>query len=68
MDTLLIVDGMTCPRCSHHVTTALKELDGVEEVEVKLRERTVRVKHSADVETPAFVSALQQAGYPSRAA
>jgi copper chaperone CopZ len=50
------------------VTTALKDLTGVEEVEVKLRERTVRVRHSAEVAAPAFVAALNEAGYPSRAA
>ena len=66
MDTLLIVDGMTCPRCSHHVTSALKDLTGVEDVVVKLRERSVLVKHYAEVGALDFVAALKEAGYPSR--
>ncbi|MDP2273199.1 MAG: heavy metal-associated domain-containing protein [Archangium sp.] len=67
-DTLLSVDGMTCPSCIHHISTALKDVDGVDQVEVKLREGKVVVKHVAGVKIVSLVSALRDAGYESRAA
>ena len=67
-ETQLNVDGMTCPSCVHHVSTALKDVDGVVEVEVKRREGKVTVKHAAGVEMGSLVSALREAGYESRAA
>ncbi len=68
METLLRVDGMTCPRCIHHVSTALEDVDGVDQVEVKLREGKVTVKHVAGVKIVSLVSALREAGYDSRPA
>lgn len=66
--TTLAVAGMTCPSCIRHVTVALKDLDGVEGVEVKLREGRVQVVHEASVAVKAMVEALREAGYESRAA
>lgn len=68
METRLNVEGMTCPRCVHHVNTALADLEGVEQVEVKLREGTVAVKHVAGVQLITLVKALREAGYESRPA
>lgn len=67
-ETKLNVDGMTCPSCVHHVSTALKDIEGVVEVEVKRREGKVIVKHAAGVEIAHLVGALREAGYESRAA
>ena len=44
-DTILEVQGMTCPSCIRHVTAALNEVDGVEKVDVKLRDGLVVVQH-----------------------
>ncbi len=68
METRLNVQGITCPRCVHHVNTALGEVEGVEQVEVKLREGSVIVKHGAAVSLLTLVKALREAGYESRAA
>lgn len=67
-ETKLNVDGMTCPSCIHHVSTALKDVEGVVEVDVKQREGKVTVKHAAGVELANLISALREAGYESRAA
>lgn len=66
-ETLLEVDGMSCPSCVRHINSALCDLDGIAEVDVKLRERTVRVTHDASsAPTSALVEALRGAGYASR--
>lgn len=67
-ETVLNVDGMTCPSCIRHISVALREVDGVDEVEVKLREGKVAVKHAAGVKLVSLISALREAGYESRAA
>ncbi|MDC3957485.1 heavy-metal-associated domain-containing protein [Polyangium jinanense] len=66
-ETLLQVDGMSCPSCIRHIDSALGQLAGVEKVEVKLREGTVLVRHDASsAPLPALVDALRDAGYESR--
>lgn len=66
-DTILEVQGMTCPSCIRHVTAALTDLDGVEKVDVKVRDGLVVVKHdAAQASISALVEALDGAGYPSR--
>lgn len=67
-ETVLSVDGMTCPSCIRHVSAALQDVDGVDQVEVKLREGKVAVKHVAGVKVVSLISALREAGYESRAA
>ena len=66
-DTILTVQGMTCPSCIRHVTEALKELDGVDTVRVELRDGIVAVQHDAAA-TPVerLIDALRDAGYESQ--
>lgn len=66
--TTLDVEGMSCPSCIRHVNAALKDLDGVEQVEVKLREGKVAVVHASALATKQLIEALREAGYESRAA
>ena len=66
-ETQLQVDGMTCSSCVRHIDAALRGLEGVEKVDVKLREGTVLVKHDpSSAPTSALVDALRDAGYASR--
>jgi copper chaperone len=66
-DTVLAVEGMTCGSCIRHVTHALKELEGVDAVEVKLREGLVFVKHdAAEAPVDQLIDALREAGYDSQ--
>jgi copper chaperone len=63
-DTLLKVDGMSCPSCIRHIDSALRGLAGVEKIDVNLREGTVLVKHDPPrAPTNALVEALRDAGY-----
>ncbi len=64
-ETVLNVQGMSCPSCVHHVGTALRDVDGVAKVDVRLREGKVLVSHDADTAIDALIKALAEAGYES---
>ena len=61
--TLLDVQGMSCASCVHHVGTALKDVDGVSSVDVRLREGKVLVQHDPSTAIESLVAALAEAGY-----
>ena len=66
-ETILDVDGMTCGSCVRHVEGALRTLEGVDAIEVKLREGKVRVQHDpAKAPVKEMIEALGEAGYESR--
>ncbi|MGE0396485.1 MAG: heavy-metal-associated domain-containing protein [Kofleriaceae bacterium] len=66
-DTVLEVQGMTCPSCIRHVTSALRDVDGVGTVDVKLRDGLVVVKHdAAQAPITQLIDALADAGYVSK--
>lgn len=65
-ETLLKVDGMTCRSCIRHVNEALRDLDGVQDVNVWLDRGQVLVKHdAAATKVSALIEALRDAGYES---
>lgn len=67
-ETILAVDGMTCSSCIRHVTAALRELPGIGEVEVRIKDGKVRVAHDANgASIEEMIAALREAGYESRA-
>ena len=67
-DTVLAVQGMTCPSCIRHITEALEEVDGVAGVAVELRQGVVRVQHDlAAAPVDRLIDALRDAGYESQA-
>lgn len=66
-ETRFAVEGMSCSSCVHHVTLALRGLQGVGEVEVALKDGKVRVAHDADgASVDAMVEAIREAGYEAR--
>ncbi len=66
-DTILEVQGMTCPSCIRHVSSALTDLDGVGTVDVKLRDGLVVVKHDpSQAPVSQLIAALVEAGYVSK--
>jgi copper chaperone len=67
-ETVLEVEGMSCGSCVRHVDEALRTVDGVTAVEVRLKEGRVLVRHDDDAPLPQLVEALRDAGYPARAA
>lgn len=68
-ETLLNVEGMTCSSCVHHVEEALRDLEGVGSIQVKLADGTVRVQHNpSEASVAQMIQALGDAGYETRAA
>jgi copper chaperone len=66
-ETTLDVEGMTCMSCVRHVNDALGELDGVDLVNVRLRDGIVVVRHdAAQAPVTALVDALREAGFASQ--
>ncbi|QDE68506.1 MULTISPECIES: heavy-metal-associated domain-containing protein [Myxococcus] len=65
-ETLLKVEGMSCRSCVSHINTALREVEGVQDVNVRFEHGQVLVKHdaaAANVNT--LIEALREAGYES---
>ena len=67
-ETQLNVRGMTCGSCVRHVTEALTEIDGIEKVDVKLRDGIVRVEHQPHIDASVLTGAIEDAGYEAEVA
>ena len=68
-ETILAVEGMTCSSCVRHVTAALRDLPGIGEVEVTLKDGKVRVAYDPEgASTDEMIAAVNEAGYESRVA
>lgn len=67
-ETWLAVEGMSCSSCIRHIDRALRSVDGVATVEVRLRERRVVVRHDEAMPVTRLVDAIGVAGYQARLA
>ena len=61
--THITVTGMTCGHCVNHVTTALKGLDGVTNVQIELEGGKVTIESAADLDSGSVAAAVADAGY-----
>lgn len=61
------VEGMACQGCASSVENALKEVEGVREVEVSLDDERARVVADDGVAGNALVGAVEKAGYAAGA-
>ena len=57
------VTGMTCAACSAHVERAVKELEGVEEVQVNLLGNSMSVTYQDSLTPQQICEAVSKAGY-----
>lgn len=62
-ETTLHVGGMSCMSCARHVDHALRDLEGVTDVRVNVREGKAVVQHDGRSPIDAMVEALREAGY-----
>ncbi|QAS51197.1 cation transporter [Halobacillus litoralis] len=63
MKTVLNVEGMTCEHCKSAVNGALKEVDGVEQVDVDLETGKVEVTHSETANKVEMREVVEEQGY-----
>ena len=63
MEKLVSIEGMACNHCKMNVEKALKEIDGVEEVNVSLEEKNAIIKLNKEVSDSEIKNAIQEAGY-----
>lgn len=64
--TTFTVEGMTCSSCVRHVDEALRGIVGVRDVEVELKEGSVRVCHEPGTLITPMLEALDEAGYTAK--
>ena len=63
MRKIISIKGMGCQNCVHHVTEALKNLDGVTSAKVSLENNNAVVELNNDIADEAFISVIDEAGY-----
>lgn len=61
--TTYAVEGMSCMHCVHHVTMALKDVEGVNDAKVSLAEKTALVNADESVLFETLRLAVEDAGY-----
>ncbi len=57
------IEGMSCGHCVHHVTEALKGVDGVTSVSVSLNQNKAMLETNDGVDDGALRHAVEEAGY-----
>ena len=63
MKKKVLIEGMSCHNCVHHVTEALNEIDGVSNVNVKLEEKYALADVESNVKDEDIKAAVSEAGY-----
>lgn len=59
----LIVDGMSCNHCKMSVEKALKEINGVEEVDVNLKTKEVVISSNKKIDNKVIEEIIKEAGF-----
>ncbi len=62
-EVVIHVEGMTCTGCERSVENALKQIDGVVEVEANHQKKEVYVELSKDIPKEVLFEAIEKAGY-----
>lgn len=63
MKSILHVDGMSCEHCVRAITKAVGALDGVSNVTVALKEKTVTVEHDEALALDQIGHEIEEQGY-----
>jgi len=63
MANILKVKGMSCQHCVMSVTKALKQLEGIENLQVDLAKGEVRFDNKKEVPSGRIVKAIEDAGF-----
>ncbi|NUP08669.1 MAG: heavy-metal-associated domain-containing protein [Polyangiaceae bacterium] len=66
-ETVIEVQGMTCGSCVRHVGGALRKVEGVSNVDVRLEAGEAVVTHEGVLSAAELVAAVEEEGYTARA-
>ncbi|WP_320033750.1 heavy metal-associated domain-containing protein [Halarcobacter sp.] len=61
--SVIKVEGMHCPLCTTAVKKAVKSLDGIEKVSVKLNTKEVKVTYNDNVKLEDILTAIKTTSY-----
>lgn len=58
------VPGMSCDHCKRAITMSLQELDGINKIDIDIKEKKVNVEYSEDaISENKLKEAIEDAGY-----
>jgi copper chaperone CopZ len=63
MKNKLLIEGMNCQNCVHHIKEALEGVSGVKSAKVNLEGKYAEVELTHYVEESKFKAAIDEAGY-----
>jgi len=63
MKKKILIEGMSCGHCVKHATEALKEVNGVTNVEVNLAGKFAIVEGNENITDDAIKAAIDEVGY-----
>lgn len=63
MEKIIYIEGMVCGNCVKHVNKALKQINGVENVEVDLENKLAKVTLTEEIANEVFKNIIEEAGY-----
>ena len=63
MEKVMNIEGMVCGNCVKHVDKALREIEGITQVEVSLEKKMAQVQLNQDVPDDVLKTAVEEAGY-----
>ena len=61
--TVMSVPDISCDHCRDSIEGAIGPLDGVDEVEVDVATKTVRIEHEEDLAVRVLAGAIEDQGY-----
>lgn len=62
-EVIITVEGMSCQSCVEKIQTALKELNGVNQIEVDLVSKTVKVLSDEEIDKKILFQKIEELGY-----
>jgi copper chaperone CopZ len=63
VETVYRVPDVSCDHCVRAITGELSKIEGVENVDVNIESKMVRVRHDASVADAVIVAGIGEAGY-----
>lgn len=63
MTTIIKINGMSCGHCSMAVKKALRQIEGVETVEINLEEKTATISSTTSLDINILKEIIDDEGY-----